>query len=86
MQLAEEKKLPMVPLKPEAGYLFWIDCRMADIEPDRLGSAFLERAGISLNNGLDHGEEGRGFIRLNFGVTEKTLREAVERMEKMFRN
>ena len=46
----------------------------------------MEQAGISLNNGLDHGKEGRGFIRLNFGVTEKVLREAVDRIEVMFRN
>ena len=86
IQLAEEKKLPMVPLKPEAGYLLWIDCRKSGVEPEQLGKVFMEKAGISLNNGLDHGEEGRGFIRLNFGVTESVLREAVLRMEKMFRN
>lgn len=37
-----------------------------------------------MNNGLDHGEEGRGFVRLNFGVTERVLREAVARMENLF--
>lgn len=84
IQLAEERKLPIIPLKPEAGFLFWIDCRGSGIEPKQLGKMFLEKAGISLNNGLDHGEEGRGFIRLNFGVTEKTLREAVDRMAHVF--
>lgn len=86
LQLAEEKKLPIIPLKPEAGYLLWIDCRKTEIEPEQLGTVFMEQAGISLNNGLDHGKEGRGFVRLNFGVTEKVLREAVNRMEVMFRN
>lgn len=83
-ELVEEKQLPLIPLKPEAGFLYWIDCRKTGIEPEQLGKVFLEKAGISLNNGLDHGEEGRGFIRLNFGVTEQVLREAVDRMEKMF--
>lgn len=83
-ELVEEKQFPLIPLKPEAGFLYWIDCRKTGIEPEQLGKVFLEKAGISLNNGLDHGEEGRGFIRLNFGVTEQVLREAVDRMEKMF--
>ena len=83
-QLVEEKELPILPLRPEAGYLFWIDCRNSGVEPEELGKVFWEKAGISLNNGLDHGEEGRGFVRLNFGVTERVLREAVARMENLF--
>ena len=86
IKLVKEKKLPIKPLIPEASFLFWIDCREVGIEPEKLGEFFMEKAGISLNNGLEHGEAGRGFIRLNFGVTEKTLREAVDRMETMFCN
>lgn len=84
MRLVSEKKLPLTVLKPEAGFLFWIDCRKSGIEPERLGDVFLEKAGIRLNNGLDHGEEGRGFVRLNFAVTKKVLTEALSRMEKIF--
>ena len=84
LELVKEKKLPIHVLVPEASFLFWINCRDTGISPEELGEVFLNEAGISLNNGLDHGEEGRGFIRLNFGVTEKTLREGVKRMEIMF--
>ena len=84
IRLVQEKNLPIVPLKPEAGFLFWIDCRKSGIEPEHLGKTIMEKAGVSLNNGLDHGEDGRGFIRLNFGVTEKTLREAADRLKKVF--
>ena len=84
IRLVKEKNLPLRVLVPEASFLFWIDCRETGIEPEKLSQTFLDEAGISLNNGLDHGEEGRGFIRLNFGVTEKTLREGVERMTAMF--
>lgn len=84
LALTREKKLPIKPLVPEASFLFWIDCRELGVQPEKLGEEFLNRAGISLNNGLEHGEAGRGFVRLNFAVTEATLREAVDRMEKMF--
>lgn len=84
IDLIDKKQIPIIPLKPEAGFLFWIDCRKTGIAPEQLGRRFMEKARISLNNGLDHGEEGRGFIRLNFGVTEEVLRESVRRMEVMF--
>lgn len=80
----ERRKLPIRPFKPEAGFLFWIDCRKSGIVPEMLGEMFMEKAGIRLNNGLDHGEAGRGFVRLNFAVTKAQLLEALDRMEKMF--
>ena len=84
LRAAAERKLPIHPLAPEAGFLFWIDCRTAGLPAEKPGEIFLERAGISLNNGLEHGEAGRGFIRLNFAVTRSNLHLALDRIEKMF--
>ena len=84
LRAAAERKFPIHPLAPEAGFLFWIDCRTAGLPAEKLGEIFLERAGISLNNGLEHGEAGRGFIRLNFAVTRSNLHLALDRIEKMF--
>ncbi|MGM9602153.1 MAG: MalY/PatB family protein [Faecousia sp.] len=84
VQAVKAKELPITPLIPEASFLFWIDCRKTGIAPEKLGQAFMEQAGISLNNGLDHGEAGRGFIRLNFAVTREHLELAVNRIAKMF--
>lgn len=80
----KRRGLPMIPLSPEAGYLLWIDCRNAGIPYEKLSEQFLQRAGINLNNGLEHGEAGRGFIRVNFGVTRACLEEAFDRMSRMF--
>lgn len=84
VEAVKERGLPIKPLIPEASYLFWIDCSETGITPEKLGDAFMEQAGISLNNGLEHGEVGRGFIRLNFAVTREHLELAVERIAKMF--
>lgn len=81
----KRRGLPIRPLVPEAGYLLWIDCRDTGIPPEELGERFLEEAGIQLNNGLEHGQDGRGFIRLNFAVTRACLEEALDRMSRMFR-
>lgn len=85
IQSLTEDHLPLIPYAPEAGFLMWIDCRGAGLNLDRLNEEFLSRAGINLNNGLEHGELGRGFVRLNFAVTRETLNTAAERIVQMLR-
>lgn len=80
----KRRNLPITPIVPEASFVYWIDCRDCGIPAEELGSAFLERAGIALNNGTHHGSEGAGFVRLNFAVTREVLYEALDRLEKMF--
>lgn len=81
----KEKQIPLVPLKPEAGYMLWIDCRNTGTDAEGLSDMFLKKAGISLNNGLEFGTEGRGFVRLNFAVTRENLKLALERIEMMYK-
>lgn len=81
-----ETAIPIVPTVPEAGFLLWADCRRSGLDTDRLEQEVLDRAGIKLNNGLDHGEAGRGFIRINFAVTRKNAFIALDRLSGMFPN
>lgn len=81
----KKRNLPLIPIKPEASYLLWIDCRPTGYNFNTLSELFEERAGIHLNNGLAHGEEGKGFIRLNYAVTRDTLYQAIDRIEHMFK-
>ena len=60
----------------EATYLAWIDMRRTGI-PEPKG--FFENAGVGLSDGKDF--QGDGFVRLNFGCSRSTLREALARME-----
>jgi cystathionine beta-lyase len=78
------RNLPIRPLRPEAGYLLWIDCRDSGLDQDHLADAFLAKAGISLADGLEFGEAGRGFVRMNFAVTRETLLAVIDRLERMF--
>jgi cystathionine beta-lyase len=65
--------------RPEGTYLAWLDCREAGI-PGNPHEFFLEHAQVALNDGLRFGEDGRGFVRLNFGCPRGTLTEALDRM------
>jgi cystathionine beta-lyase len=64
---------------PEATYLAWMDCRDLDL-PTSPAKYFLERAKVGLNEGGEFGEQGNGFVRLNFGCSRATLNQALERL------
>ncbi|MBR0456799.1 MAG: hypothetical protein IJJ01_09035 [Firmicutes bacterium] len=79
-----ERNLPIRPLRPEAGYLLWLDCRDSGLDQKHLAKAFRDHAGIDLTDGLDFGDEGQGFLRMNFAVTRETLMNVIDRLEAMF--
>lgn len=74
-------ELPGIHLwKPEGTYLGWLNCRELnlDMSPQEF---FLQQARVGLNDGLDFGEAGQGFVRLNFGCPRAVLQEGLERMK-----
>lgn len=76
-----ENKLPGVSMvKPEGTYLAWLDCRDTGLnDPQKF---FLENAKVAFNDGVNFGQGGQGFVRLNFGCPRAMLEEALERMRK----
>jgi len=66
-------------VRPEAGYLVWLDCRELDLGDDP-SEVFLERGRVALSPGLPFGAQGKGFARLNVGTSGALLAEAVSRM------
>lgn len=77
-RLAEE--LPGVRYIPgEATYLAWLDFRSAGLgdEPAR---ELLDSARVALSRGLDFGEAGRGFARLNFATSRVMLDAIIDRV------
>ena len=63
----------------EATYLAWLDCRRSAI-PGNPFEYFLANARVALNDGADYGRGGKGFVRLNFACSRKTLTQALDRM------
>jgi cystathionine beta-lyase len=78
-------ELPKVELvRPQAGYLAWLDCRELGLGDDP-SAAFLERGRVALSPGPSFGAEGNGFARLNFATSGAILTEAVVRMARSLR-
>ena len=64
---------------PQGTYMAWLDCRGLDL-PGGPYKFFLERAKVGLNNGDEFGENGRGFVRVNFGSPRSMLVDGLQRM------
>ena len=74
------ERMPRVRLTPlEATYLMWLDCRALGLAQDEL-LVRIKAAHVKVNDGLFFGEQGRGFVRLNFAMTHANLREALRRI------
>jgi len=75
------EELPGVSMtRMEGTYLAWLDCRESGI-PGNPFQFFLKNARVALNDGVDCGRGGEGFVRLNFACPRKTLDEALQRMK-----
>lgn len=75
--------LPAVkPLRPEASFLVWLDCRALSLSHDDLVDLFVKRAHLALNDGAMFGPGGEGFMRLNVGTPRAVLRTALECLAK----
>ena len=72
-------------IQPEGTYLAWLDCRELDLQPDPY-NFFLKKAKVALNDGKAFGENGSGFVRLNFGCPRSTLTDALVRMADVLRS
>ena len=69
------------PLRPQASFLIWLDCRDLHLDREALNSLFIEKAGLALNDGEMFNPGGKGFMRLNIGTSRAVLQEAMERLE-----
>ena len=68
------------PLRPQASFLVWLDCRQLGLNHAQLNDLFINRARLALNDGEMFGPGGEGFMRLNVATPRVVLREALERI------
>lgn len=73
--------LPQIkPLRPQASFLVWLDCRSLGLTPKELSTLFEKEAGLALNEGAMFGKEGEGFMRLNVGSPRAVLEQAFSQL------
>lgn len=80
--------IPQIKAYAQDGtYLMWLDCRGVGVAHEEFGRMLSEKAKVGLNDGLEYGEDGRGFFRMNLATqrarVEKTLRAIEELVRSM---
>ena len=74
--------LPAIkPLRPQASFLVWLDCRELGFDHDALIDFFVNRARLALNDGEMFGPGGSGFMRLNVGTPRALLHQALLKIQ-----
>ena len=76
--------LGIVPIRPQASFLVWLDCRALGLSQTELMDLFRKKAKIIPSNGTSYGPGGEGFVRLNIGCPAPVLNEALNRMLSAF--
>lgn len=73
--------LPQIhPMRPQASFLVWLDCRELHLTHHQLVDLFVNKARLALNDGEMFGTGGEGFMRLNIAAPREVIREALERL------
>lgn len=81
----KKEALPIVPVKTEATFLIWLDCRALGLSQEALVHFFVHETKLGLNNGTDFGKIAQGFMRLNVGTSLEVLQEAMQRLLTAYR-
>ena len=84
MDFFRENRLGISPIRPEASFLVWLDCRALNLSQEQLIEQFRDKAGVYLSNGAAYGQGGEGFVRLNIGCPRSVLTAALESIKSAF--
>ena len=72
------REIPAIrPLRPQASFLVWLDCRRLGLPHDALVRLFVDGARLALNDGAMFGPQGEGFMRLNVAAPRAVIRRAL---------
>lgn len=70
-------------ISPEGAFYAWVDITGTGMTAEDLCRILLEEAGVAVIPGAAFGPAGRDFIRFSFASSMETLKEAVERIQRV---
>ena len=87
------RHIPQIrPIRPQASFLVWLDCRGLGLDHKELIDLFVDKAHLALNDGeiffgseeenlAATGGKGHGFMRLNVGTQRSVLERALNQLK-----
>ncbi len=77
-----KENMPKIrPIRPEASFLVWLDCRDMGMTEEELVDFFVKQAKVAFNIGTIFGTGGEGHMRLNVATPRCFLTEALDRVK-----
>lgn len=73
------------PLRPQASFLVWLDCKGLELSHTNLIDLFVNQAHLALNDGVMFGPGGEGFMRLNVASPKSVLEKALQELKKVIK-
>lgn len=67
--------------KQEGTFLTWLDCRELNLDDEQLLRFFIDKAKVICSQGLEFGNGGSGYMRMNIACPLDTLKEALDRIK-----
>ena len=71
----------IVAIKPQAGFLVWLDCRGLGLSHDEVVDLFRNKAGLAMNEGTMFGDAGACHMRFNMGSPRSVIEQAMQQLE-----
>ena len=71
----------IVAIKPQAGFLVWLDCRGLGITHEEVVDLFRNKAGLAMNEGTMFGAAGDCHMRFNMGSPRSVIEQAMHQLE-----
>ena len=76
------KELPVIKLVScDATYLLWLDCSKLNVSSKILSEFLRSNQGLFLSPGIDFGENGDNFLRMNIACPKTVLDDALARLK-----
>ena len=77
-----KNELPVIKLvECDATYLLWLDCSQLNV-PSKVLSGFLrQNQGLFLSAGIDFGQCGDNFLRMNIACPQELLKDGLGRLK-----
>lgn len=73
------------PLRPQASFLIWLNCRDLQLTHAELLDFFIDKAHLALNDGEMFGPGGEGFMRLNVGEPRVIVKRGMDQLAQAYR-
>ena len=85
VQIAEEFVASEIPgvtfVRPEASFLIWLDFTGTGYSHAEVKERLINKGKVALNDGLEFGADGEGFMRLNIGFPHSVLLDGLNRIK-----